>query len=87
MEKATIAGGFFKLPALWGHASSGHTKTYELSIATAWLRQIRCHILAARMWPRSIDPKARNASTSYATLDASGKCADAACGLFFGGND
>jgi len=29
MEKATIAGGFFKHPALWGHASSGHTKTYE----------------------------------------------------------
>jgi hypothetical protein len=26
MEKATIAGGFFKLLALWGHASSGHTK-------------------------------------------------------------
>jgi hypothetical protein len=24
---------------------------------------------------------------NYATLDASGKCADAACGLFFGGND
>jgi hypothetical protein len=38
MEKATIAGGFFKLPALWGHASSGHTKTYGLSIATAWLK-------------------------------------------------
>jgi hypothetical protein len=38
MEKATIAGGFFKHPALWGHASSGHTKTYELSIATAWLK-------------------------------------------------
>jgi hypothetical protein len=36
MGKATIAGGFFKLPALWGHVSSGHTKTYELSIATAW---------------------------------------------------
>jgi hypothetical protein len=35
MEKATIAGGFFKLLALWGHASSGHTKTYELSVATA----------------------------------------------------
>jgi hypothetical protein len=33
MEKATIAGGFFKLLALWEHASSGHTKTYESSIA------------------------------------------------------
>jgi hypothetical protein len=29
MEKATIAGGFFKLLALWGRASSGHTKTYD----------------------------------------------------------
>ena len=38
MEKATIAGGFFKLPALWGHASSVHTKTYEASIATSWLK-------------------------------------------------
>lgn len=26
------------LQALWGHASSGHTKTYKLSIATAWLK-------------------------------------------------
>jgi hypothetical protein len=38
MEKATIAGGFFKLLALWGHASSGLTKTYELGIAMAWLK-------------------------------------------------
>jgi hypothetical protein len=38
MEKATIAGGLFKLPALWGHASSGHTKTYELIIATTLTR-------------------------------------------------
>jgi hypothetical protein len=38
MEKATIAGGFFKLLALWGHASSGHTKTLELGIATARLK-------------------------------------------------
>src|SRR5665213_1966215 len=28
MEKATIAGGFFKVPMLWGHASSGRTRTY-----------------------------------------------------------
>jgi hypothetical protein len=35
MEKATVAGGFFTLLALWGHASSGHTKTYESSIAMA----------------------------------------------------
>jgi hypothetical protein len=28
MEKAAIAGGFFKVPMLWGHASSGHTRTY-----------------------------------------------------------
>jgi hypothetical protein len=38
MEKATIAGGFFKLPAFWGHASSGHTKTYELIIGTRPIR-------------------------------------------------
>jgi hypothetical protein len=25
--------------------------------------------------------------SNYATLDASGKCTDAALGLFFGGND
>jgi hypothetical protein len=36
MEKATISGGFFNLMALWGHASSGHAKTYELSLATTW---------------------------------------------------
>jgi hypothetical protein len=28
MEKATIAGGFFKVPMPWGLASSGHTRTY-----------------------------------------------------------
>jgi hypothetical protein len=38
MEKATVAGGFFRLLALWGHASSGRTKTYELSMATVWLK-------------------------------------------------
>jgi hypothetical protein len=27
MEKAAIAGGFFKVPMLWGRASSGHTRT------------------------------------------------------------
>jgi hypothetical protein len=29
MEKAAIAGGFFKVPMLWGLASSGHTRTYK----------------------------------------------------------
>jgi hypothetical protein len=36
MEKAAISGGFFKVPSLWGHASSGHTKTYKPSIAKSW---------------------------------------------------
>jgi hypothetical protein len=27
MEKAAIAGSFFKVPMLWGLASSGHTRT------------------------------------------------------------
>jgi hypothetical protein len=28
MEEAATAGGFFKVPMLWGHARSGHTITY-----------------------------------------------------------
>jgi hypothetical protein len=30
MEKAAIAGGFFKVPMLWGRASSGHTRTCKV---------------------------------------------------------
>jgi hypothetical protein len=36
MEKAAISGGFFKVLSLWGHASSGHTKTYKASVAKRW---------------------------------------------------
>jgi hypothetical protein len=68
---------------MW-HITTGITGKSEMILA--WRYQANALIEDFRQLrlPRlQIDPPPPN----YATLDASGKCADAACGLFFGGND